>query len=166
MPSVTEPAECAICQRSIIRQQRFVLAGSEAVHVECARAGGKTINWRLREALEQHRVALRDLARARETDELRMRELESRLEGMSQLRRALEHSTAKQVEVRAEIERAIRARDEALIARDAAQRELALHQTLIPNAPIPPRLGAKEGGVTTDGDDASIRFSLLELDPP
>lgn len=50
-------ATCAICRGPVLRGERFLVDDTEVVHRACASSGRPTLNWQLRNELEQQRVA-------------------------------------------------------------------------------------------------------------
>jgi hypothetical protein len=162
-------ATCAVCQSPIVEPQRFVIDGTEVIHRACARSGRFTVLQR----------AQQDLATARHAEATaHRREIEHRskiaiLEGKVRAQETdLERVRRDHRVLLRQFGITRTERDGAVLERDAARSELALHQTLAMSraataAPESP-LAAVEAKVVPEAegelDPTEKRFSLLELD--
>jgi len=145
-------ATCAVCSHPIIPSQRFVIAGTEVVHRECARTGRVTLLSRTQSMLQDARVQIAELERSR-----------------------TERSTAFMREnrrLRDELNQVMRERDAARAERDSARAEVALRAAMESPAPPlpappppPPRPPSTDVPVEEEvqEDPSVIRMSLLEL---
>lgn len=148
---------CAACLQPLVHGVKYVLVGTEVIHSSCARAGMQTLVQKLQSQLS---LARQESARwqseaATARYELRIAnalgdELETARSGVARLER--------------QAARMLQERNEALAARDAAKRELALRDAIgTPRVATP---DATETQRAEDKRDATeVRFSLLELDP-
>ncbi len=162
-------ATCAVCLTPITSPQRFVIDGTEVLHRACA----------LRQHITILQRAQQDLAAARHAEaSAQSRELEYRakIATLEYLNQKLGSDETDIATVRRDLRVIMRhsailrtERGQAIAERDAARRELALHQTIAaaPVATAPAAdSSAQEALPERPGrDDAETRFSLLELDP-
>ena len=148
------PPSCAICELPLLKQERFVLIGSETAHRECAMQGRSTRGQRLQVELaeSEHRVARRVVALEARREEV------ARLTERVAVERAAKEATAKALLA------AEQQRREALAECDRLRAMMA--EMVAPR----PDLGqiaqvAQADERPQDEQDASVaRFSLLELD--
>lgn len=152
-----QPSTCAICLQPIVKPQKMLITGTEAVHRVCAATGGQTIRQREQEAALRA-IALaerlqRDYAALEQQADAMSKECLEAIGTMSR-KHSAEMDTARTQ--RRELERQLQDADNERrrlgVELDAARAELAKR-----NAPEP-----KSEPVE---DDAVARFSLLELDP-
>lgn len=144
--------ECAICLKDIPAGGKFVLTGTEVVHRACALTGKQTIGWRNRQALADTNAKLGVLITSASTKAAEVRGLKVDLGVERSQRMALQHD----LEV---LNQANIAMARTLLE---YQRELTEARRVVAPAPVP----AASPPVTESSpveDDASIRFSLLEL---
>lgn len=159
---------CAICLQPITDGTKFVVAGTEVFHRGCVAARGTRTSIGNRRhqrliALEAENMQLRDQAARAEAAEAEVRRLREQLEtsrkSFDVVTRDRDRLIDNEAEYRRQRNAALRERDEANAARDAARRELALMQQLAQSQASPP---ASEDPARQD--EAQERFRLLELD--
>lgn len=156
-------ATCAVCQQPIANLTRMRVAGSEILHVACARSGQQTIGARRQQDIARLEAELATERRRRHEAELEvgrarnaLRKVESSVaideqrhaDELAQLAGARDRALADAARARGEAAAATRQADEAIRERDAAVADAARPAT----------------AEHTSGDDASVRFSLLEFD--
>lgn len=166
--------QCAVCLRPIAGKDSFALVGTEAVHRACvqlltsghAMTKGTQQQQRIIELEGQVRQS-HHLVERLKIAEQKMSNLERQFASMGavndQYARDLADGMRREAEYRTQREQARRERDEAVAAREAAKRELALHQQISGRQTPPVQEGSAQPA--DDGKDATEkRFSLLELD--
>jgi hypothetical protein len=148
-------ATCAICLKTIVRGSKFVISVTEVLHRECALAGGRTVLNRLR---EEHLNLQSEIERERRTSNTWRENLTSQTRVLSDTERVLMDR----------LDRMTIERDDALaalaVAVASAQRDDARIASAREASPDTPRPVAIEPPPGPAGDDAEVRFSLLELD--
>jgi hypothetical protein len=145
---------CAICERPIITPQRFVIAGTEALHTECAASGAPTVLQRSTQQLETARTELARERRATTEAEIQVRREQRRADQAERQRDS--H--------RRDLQRMKRDLEEAHAQLVAARSEAAL-QAVLGRRPAesPPPPTTEE--TPKDGrDDVVIMMSLLEFE--
>jgi len=151
------PSTCAICMLPIVKPQKILITGTEAVHRACAAVGGLTVRQRQSEVTLKA-VALaerlqRELAIAEQQAASASKECLEAIGVMSKRHTAeMDTARAQRRELERQLQDADNERRRLGVELDAARAELAKR-----NAPEPK--------VEPTGDDAEVRFGLLELDP-
>ena len=167
-------ATCAACLEPLGGGEKFVLAGTEVFHRECAKDIASSIGHRQKQEI----VRLRGLLDRATADAEMATQRAQNFEGES--RRALSDNRHLQLDLarsetntrtlRHSVDRARDERDAAIeetrslsVAVERQRRELALHAAMGP-VPAPATATPDSKAATDTRDDTEIRFSLLEID--
>lgn len=173
-------ATCAVCMTAILTRSDVRVSGTEVMHADCARRGGETVNWRLRQQLanlhrdlEAANRRIKDLEHdvgAAETSDRRARRVADARERnyMDIVQQQSNDNIALQQQVRelqAELAAAARASGTtSVLAAATAGRQ---DQTSRPSVQQQPAddAGRVHTSQESERDPTEVRFSLLELDP-
>lgn len=165
-------ATCAVCMTAILTRSDVRVSGTEVMHADCARRGGETVNWRLRQLLA-------NLQRDIEAANRRIKDLEHDVGRAQtetrQAERALNVSRRNHQRVKARLEGDLAAlQREMAQATEALKNQAALlaaagrsDQTMPSRVQQQPAddAGRVHTPPESEMDPTEVRFSLLELDP-
>lgn len=171
-------AFCAACERPIAKGEKFTVIQTEVFHRACVSNSSQSILTRTKIALLRARQAVNDQAHA-DALRIRIRELEDEVERWKRDRNT-QYGIAAHAEEALSMARVqlSRAASDTIVERSRANsaehllaeqlQENAILHTEIRNLRTPPKSPTETAPAkpTSDLDDMSIRYSLLELDIP
>ncbi len=169
---MSERGACAVCLQAISHGDRFALVGCEVVHRDClpqiersrsSIMAAKIIRLTAEVARERQEASRKQVV-ADDAENLARAARRARdvaLADAAQWKALYESGVASTQDALGQARAAMRRRDEMKAMADAANNDLRLHVALGSMPAVANRSPATE---IDDRDDASVRFSLLELD--